>query len=277
MAVSKVELANGEVLMDLTGDSVTPDTLAEGETAHDATGEPIVGRMKSGGGASVQSDWNQTDETAADFIKNKPFGDEVAEIFPLSDIEFVFDPDMGCAAILEISRTPSIGDTLDVTWDGVGYACEIIDFQGFPVFGSMPSWGIDNGEPFFAMIMDGVIQIADINAQEDVVRSIGISLQTIIKIDEKYISGGNAFFLGEDDAGTNRLFVDAQCLIMATVTDVAKLLNRSQQILLYDNGGYYYAIYASATDAIGYGYVAYVSVGGTVYRFYTAEYTPPTT
>jgi hypothetical protein len=72
MAVSKVELANGEVLMDLTGDSVTPDTLAEGETAHDATGEPIVGRMKSGGGASVQSDWNQTDETAADFIKNKP-------------------------------------------------------------------------------------------------------------------------------------------------------------------------------------------------------------
>lgn len=26
-------------------------------------------------GASVQSDWNQTDETAADFIKNKPFGE----------------------------------------------------------------------------------------------------------------------------------------------------------------------------------------------------------
>ena len=27
------------------------------------------------GGTSVQSDWNQTDETAADFIKNKPFGE----------------------------------------------------------------------------------------------------------------------------------------------------------------------------------------------------------
>lgn len=31
------------------------------------------GSSGGGGGASVQSDWNQTDETAADFIKNKPF------------------------------------------------------------------------------------------------------------------------------------------------------------------------------------------------------------
>ncbi len=76
MAVNKVELANGEVLMDLTGDSVTPETLAEGETAHDASGVKITGTMKAGGGGtSVQSDWNQTDETAADFIKNKPFGE----------------------------------------------------------------------------------------------------------------------------------------------------------------------------------------------------------
>lgn len=75
MAVSKVELANGEVLVDLTNDSVTPDTLAEGATAHDASGARITGTMKGGGGGvSVQADWNQTDETAADFIKNKPFG-----------------------------------------------------------------------------------------------------------------------------------------------------------------------------------------------------------
>lgn len=45
------------------------------------------GGSSSGGGGGVQPDWNQTDETAADFIKNKPFGD-----------------------------TPTGGDTL--TWDG---------------------------------------------------------------------------------------------------------------------------------------------------------------
>ena len=48
MAVNKVELASGEVLVDLTEDTVTSDTLAEGYTAHDASGEMIVGTMTGG-------------------------------------------------------------------------------------------------------------------------------------------------------------------------------------------------------------------------------------
>lgn len=54
MAVSKVELANGEVLIDLTNDSVTAETLAEGVTAHGANGEPIVGTMVGDGGGENQ-------------------------------------------------------------------------------------------------------------------------------------------------------------------------------------------------------------------------------
>ena len=42
MAVSKVAFG-GRTLMDLTGDSVTAETLAEGATAHDAAGNPIQG------------------------------------------------------------------------------------------------------------------------------------------------------------------------------------------------------------------------------------------
>lgn len=52
MAINKViyNTANGEeVLMDLTTDTVTPETLAEGVTAHDASGERIEGTMKTGG------------------------------------------------------------------------------------------------------------------------------------------------------------------------------------------------------------------------------------
>lgn len=44
MGVNKVEYG-GETLIDLSKDSVTPETLAEGTTAHDASGEPIVGTM----------------------------------------------------------------------------------------------------------------------------------------------------------------------------------------------------------------------------------------
>lgn len=40
----------------------------------DKTFDVMDGKDGQGGGVSVQSDWNQTDETAADFIKNKPFG-----------------------------------------------------------------------------------------------------------------------------------------------------------------------------------------------------------
>ena len=49
MAINKVEYA-GNVLIDLTSDSVTPETLAKGATAHNAKGEQITGTMESGGG-----------------------------------------------------------------------------------------------------------------------------------------------------------------------------------------------------------------------------------
>ena len=42
MAVNKVEI-NGKTVLDLTGDSVTPEQLAQGTTAHNAAGEQIVG------------------------------------------------------------------------------------------------------------------------------------------------------------------------------------------------------------------------------------------
>lgn len=54
MGVSKVEYS-GNTLIDLTGDTVTPDTLLEGATAHDASGEQITG-------TAVKTDNNFTDE-----------------------------------------------------------------------------------------------------------------------------------------------------------------------------------------------------------------------
>jgi hypothetical protein len=50
MANNKVELATGEVLLDLTQDTVTSDAMLEGTTAHNAAGEPVVGNIKSATG-----------------------------------------------------------------------------------------------------------------------------------------------------------------------------------------------------------------------------------
>lgn len=49
MANNKVQLSDGTVLLDLTGDTVTPETLMSGATAHDAAGERIVGAATAGG------------------------------------------------------------------------------------------------------------------------------------------------------------------------------------------------------------------------------------
>lgn len=54
--VSKV-IFDGQVLMDLTGDTVTPDKLAQGTTAHDKSGTPITG--------TSTYDVDSTDATAA--------------------------------------------------------------------------------------------------------------------------------------------------------------------------------------------------------------------
>lgn len=51
MAINKVVLGD-QTLIDLTSDTVTPDTLAVGATAHDKTGASIVGTMSSGGGGA---------------------------------------------------------------------------------------------------------------------------------------------------------------------------------------------------------------------------------
>ena len=48
MAVNKV-IYGGRTIMDVTEDTVTPETLAEGATATNAKGERILGMMKAGG------------------------------------------------------------------------------------------------------------------------------------------------------------------------------------------------------------------------------------
>lgn len=45
MANNKVQLSDGTVLLDLTGDTVTPENLLSGVTAHDAAGERINGEV----------------------------------------------------------------------------------------------------------------------------------------------------------------------------------------------------------------------------------------
>lgn len=56
MAINKI-VYDGDTLIDLTGDTVTPETLAEGATAHNKSGEQIIGAMKGGSPVEIEQFW----------------------------------------------------------------------------------------------------------------------------------------------------------------------------------------------------------------------------
>ena len=66
MAVNKVVI-NDDVVLDLTGDTVTPSDLREGVTAHDASGTQITGKRTATSG----TDTSDATATARDIAKGK--------------------------------------------------------------------------------------------------------------------------------------------------------------------------------------------------------------
>jgi hypothetical protein len=267
MEVSKVQLANGKVLVDLTNDSVTEETLAEGATAHDASGARITGTMKSGGGVSVQSDWNQTDETAADFIKNKPFGD--THVVILEEQELAFDAEMyGCIGVL--SAPIQFGDFLSIVADGESYECEAIDFNGNIAFGNLAFGGVgeDTGEPFLGTYFDGMVMFAFMDELNHIV---GIAKVNVTKIPNRYYNAQTIFYLSDP-----YVFTDAGRTTKATKNDVITAVKKG--LLCLEAGDIYvYPVYINCTG--NYAVISCQVGGGAVQMkmdYYTAEYTPET-
>ena len=63
---SKIELADGTVLMDLTGDTITAGRMTDGVTAHDQSGTPIIGTLY-GVGSLFASDQSSNPGTILGF------------------------------------------------------------------------------------------------------------------------------------------------------------------------------------------------------------------
>lgn len=77
------------------------------------------------GGKSIQSDWNQNDSTAPDYIKNRPFYEQSGDVLIDSDINIVLNP-MGAGesiASIKLSKALTVGSKYFVTIDGETVAC----------------------------------------------------------------------------------------------------------------------------------------------------------
>ena len=140
----------------------------------------------------AQSDWNQNDETALDYVKNRPFytGDSAPTVL-LEETTAPFE-DVGGGIYLTLLQSTdvlSVGETYTVSWDGTLYETVCADADGIPVIGNLSilGEGSDTGEPF-AISQTGRIQIVTLNTSASHTISISIlSAPEVVKIDEKYL------------------------------------------------------------------------------------------
>ena len=179
-------------------------------------GEGLVlgedGKTLSVSGGGVQPDWNQNDETASDYIKNRPFyeGDPVETVLvEESTVSFSESGGMYLAQI-QSNFEATVGETYKVTWDGAAYECVCVDFENSLFIGnlSIAGAGSDTGEPFLMGINNGsgiVIYTKDASASHTI--SISGSIAEVIQIPDKYIPNtfrdvviaGNPLNWSEDD------------------------------------------------------------------------------
>ena len=185
MAISKV-VYDGNTLIDLTSDSVNASNLSKGTTAHNAAGEQIVGTFEQ-----VQSDWNQNDETAVDYVKNRPFytGNPVETVLVEESTLTFREVGNGIYA----TEIPPIflataGKTYTVYWDSTSYECTCVDI-GYPVLGnlSIAFDGSDTGEPFVILMGNEYIVIYASDTSASHTFSISKVAPEVVKVDTKYL------------------------------------------------------------------------------------------
>ena len=129
MGISKVEINNADgtknVLVDLTGDTVTADMLAKGVTAHGADGELVTGTIKEGNPTHVVGPPSYSSTTYAKLISIKSTANEDAII--RSGSKFI--------------ATASASDFGNATVDDVAKGKTFTSVNGLKITGTMESGG----------------------------------------------------------------------------------------------------------------------------------------
>ena len=158
--------SRAEYIMLTAINSLDIDTLPEPGSRIEAYLMALITKLGEGGGASqAQSDWNQNDSTAADYVKNRPFytGDPVeTEIFDVValmnaggyqwDIDF---EDANCGfdygQNLFFDTPLVVGDKYKIQYNGTNYECISVDGGNGLVVLADNIDGLDAGEYEFVV------------------------------------------------------------------------------------------------------------------------------
>ena len=145
-------------------------------------------------------DWNQNDETAPDYVKNRPFytGNPVETVL-VEESTVSFTDDGGIYfAELESTFVPTVGEIYKVSWDGTVYECTCVEGELVYLIGnpSIEGAGSDTGEPFCMYIhTNGFITIVTADTSDSHTFSIIGIVEPIVKIPAKYIDKNDSGYI----------------------------------------------------------------------------------
>lgn len=147
--------------------------------------------LEEAGEKSIQPDWNQNDETAPDYVKNRPFYTETRETVLVEESTVPFQNSGSVyMAGLESTFAPTVGETYKVYWDGTIYECICTKLNALKSIGNLSiiNEGSDTGEPFSMSIIDGMaMEIATLDTSDSHTFSVSGVAEPIVKIPSKYI------------------------------------------------------------------------------------------
>ena len=117
------------------------------------TVDSVTRTVSAGGGDVTTPDWNQNDETASDYVKNRPFytGDPVETVLVEESVVTFTDEGGLYQGQFLTTFEATVGETYKVYWDGTVYECSCVDFNNILAIGNLSiiGAGSDTGEPFF--------------------------------------------------------------------------------------------------------------------------------
>ena len=161
-------IMNGEGIQIITADTSASHTFS--------ISRKVVPVVKIDKKYLIQPDWNQNDETAADYVKNRPFYSETGNVIVENAINNI---------VLERFPVFAVGDTVTVNVDGVEHSLVAYDDTGIVVIGDSSS-SFESGEGQFGWSICVEEEVVKFYAKEvHTVSYLGIDYHH--KIDPKYL------------------------------------------------------------------------------------------
>ena len=152
--------------------------------------QDIPGGVSGNGHPLATPDWNQNDETAADYIKNRPFytTDPMETELVNGTFAFALNGNFGIYVANDVALDLVEGETYNVTFDGVEYETVCQNFNGFTYIGSI-ELGIGGTPtyPFLSAPAGGIPFATNIEGVSHEI-TIKATVPRVVQIPDKYIS-----------------------------------------------------------------------------------------